>query len=344
MATTFPRFPELAGELRNQIWREAFQTATANRKIPVVIHHHPVRIHHYCMEDDLDNKSEFCGQHAYCSAPNDNAHKAHTILGAMFDGYFCLPSELSKQEFDNGNILLQNLSLACRESYNSYLSEFPEKMMIYSERWRPDQAPQSRQCRQLRCNTARDTLQVKDVPSYCSHQRHPNSSHSNREDIFHEAIREWFPKRPDSFPELRHLISNFRSVQLDFLVMEINPISSRRPFPAPDDDNDFQRFLIFFERLEYLTVLYQTKIGSLDSTAVEYKRVENVDDFAIDRNRDLVNSYGNCEEAYQDFAEGQLATDRVDCCWVPAPKGIRGKWIFKNLADPAEVFPATAVW
>jgi hypothetical protein len=248
----------------------------------------------------------------------------------MFNGYFSLPPNTSESDIEDD--ALCNLSLACTESHSVYLSEFPEKMTIYRGTWHP--SIETHQLRQVRCNPATDTLLVKEVPSYYSEQRHPSSSLNNPEDIFHQAIKEWYPQRPDVFASFRYLTSRFRHVEFTFMGDTFASDGSPLLFSKVFDEIKFRRFLVFFERLEHLYLCSKTK----GFTAVrEWRRVEDIKD-SHDAPTDntegefvgVSNSVLNCDNSYQEFVQVQsgLSPDSAECCWVPTPKGFGGNWLF----------------
>lgn len=319
---TFPRFSDLAIELRIQIWQHALDSATINRVIPVAINHHPAVIMHSCLPL-LEN---FCGQHSHCPLYNFDSGQPSSSVVCMFNGYFSLPADTSDIE----DYALRNLSLACTESHSLILLRYPETMTIYKQMWYPDVESHLR--RRVRCNPATDTLLVKAVPSYSSEQRHPSLSVNNPGDLYHQDIEKWFPQNADIFASFRYIISRFRHVVFSFL----NDFQSPRPLFSGDfDSTQFKQFLIFFEQLEHI---YLCSGEEHLKAARKWERVEDIEDrrdCSID-NMDLSNFVGvssgilNCDYGYNDYvrAQSELSADSGGCCWVPMPKGFGGSWLF----------------
>ncbi|RDL36302.1 Uncharacterized protein BP5553_05654 [Venustampulla echinocandica] len=321
--STFPRFSDLAIELRIQIWQDALHSATTNRAIPVAINHHPAVTMHSC----IPLLGSFCGQHSHCPSYNFDSGQPSSSVACMFNGYFSLPANTSDIE----DYALHSLSLACTESRSVVLLLYPETMTIYRKMWYPD--VESHQRRQVRCNPATDTLLVKAVPSYSSEQRHPSLSLNNPGDLYHQDLEKWFPQNADIFASFRYIISRFRHVVFSFL----SDFQTPRPlmFSGAFDCTLFQQFLIFFERLEHLYLCSDPEY----LTAVrEWERVENIEDprdGSMD-NMDLQNFVGvssgilNCDYGYNNYVRvhSELSADSGECCWVPMPKGFGGSWLF----------------
>ncbi|KIM96256.1 hypothetical protein OIDMADRAFT_70904, partial [Oidiodendron maius Zn] len=260
--STFPRFSDLAIELRIQIWQHALHSATANRVIPVAINHHPAVIMHSC----LPLLGSFCGQHNHCPSYNFDSGQPSSSVVCMFNGYFSLPANTS----DIDDYALRSLSLACTESHSLILLRYPETMIIYKQMWYPD--VESHQRRQVRCNPATDTLLVKAVPSYSSEQRHPSLSVNNPGDLYHQDLEKWFPQNADIFASFRHIISRFQHVVFSFL----SDFQSPRPlFSGVFDSTQFKQFLIFFERLEHI---YLCSGPEYLTAGREWERVEDIED------------------------------------------------------------------
>jgi hypothetical protein len=329
LLSTFPRFSDLAAELRIQIWQYALHSAT-NRVIPVAINHYPALTTHSC----LPLLGSFCGQHSHCPLYDSDSGQPSSSVVCMFNGYFSLPPNTSDIE----DSVLRSLSLVCTESYRTYLLQYPETIIIYKTTWYPD--IESHQRRQVRCNPATDTLLVKAVPSYSSEQRHPSLSLNNPEDLYHQDLEKWFPQNPDTFASFRYIMSKFRRVVFSFL----DDFETPRPllFSGAFDCPQFKQFLIFFEHLEHLYLCYDSE----HLIAVrEWERVEHVEDCrdGLMDNMDLQNFVGvssgilNCDYDYNDYVrvQSEISTDSGECCWVPKPKGFEGSWLFcsRNVFD-----------
>ncbi|OBT71308.1 hypothetical protein VF21_09119 [Pseudogymnoascus sp. 05NY08] len=183
----------------------------------------------------------------------------------MFNGYFSLPANTEDIE----DAAVRNLSLVCTESYRAFLVQYPETITIYKETWYPNVESHPR--RQVRCNPATDTLLVTAVPSYPSEQRHPSPSLDNPEDIYQLDLKKWFPLNPDTFAGFRNIISGFRRVVFSFLAP-----SPSLGFSGAFEDALFKRFLIFFERLEYLSLCADSE--HLTAPVREWERVGRVED------------------------------------------------------------------
>ncbi|KFY89951.1 hypothetical protein V500_05384 [Pseudogymnoascus sp. VKM F-4518 (FW-2643)] len=321
--STFPRFPDLALELRIQIWQHALHSAS-NRVIPVAINHHPVQTIHSC----VPLLKTFCGQHTHCPLHTSNPSQPSSSLVSMFNGYFSLPPNTPDIE----DAAVRNLSRVCTESYRAFVWQYPETMTVYRETWYPD--AKSHQRRQVRCNPATDTLLVKAVPSYPSGQRHPSPSLDNPEDLYQQDLKKWFPQNPDTFASFRTIISSFRHVVFGFLDDLETPRSLF--FSGALDDPQFRQFLIFFEHLEHLSLCSDSE----HLTAVrEWGRVERVEDRRREGSMDEMGlqsfvgvSSGilNCDYKYNEYVRGQseLSAESGGCCWVPMPRGFGGSWLF----------------
>lgn len=324
-SSTFPRFLDLAVELRIQIWQHALHSAS-NSVIPIAIHHQPVITMHSC----LALLGSFCGQHSHCPLYNSsNSGQPSSGLVSMLNGYFSLPANTSDIE----DSAVRNISLACTESYRAFIFQYPETITIYKEMWYPDVESHLR--RRVRCNPMTDTLLVKAVPSYSSEQTHPNSSPDNPEYLYQQDLKKWFPQNTDTFASFQNVISRFRRVVFSFLGDLDTPV--RPLFSGAFDDPQFKQFLIFFEHLEHLHL----RSDSEHSIAVrEWERVEHVEDsrdgLIIDDNMDLQNFVGvssgilNCDDNYRDYmrAQSEPLAGSGECCWVPMPRGFEGSWLF----------------
>jgi 2EXR family len=322
---TFPRFSDLAFELRNQIWQHALHSATVNRVIPVEINHHPAVIMHSC----LPLLESFCGQHSYCPLYVVNSRQPSSSVVCMFNGYFSLPVNISDIE----DAALHSLSLACTESHSVVLSQYPETMTIYRKTWYPDD--ESHQRRQVRCNPATDTLLITTVPSYSSEQRHPSSSRSDPGDLYHQTLEKWFPQDADIFSNFRSMISTFRHVGFTC----VSDLQTPGPllFSQAFDCTLFQRLLTFFERLEHL---YLCSDPEHEAAVREWERVEYIEDPRDDLmdNSELPNFVGvsssilNRDSGFKDYVRAQMefSANSGECCWVPIPKGVGGSWLFRS--------------
>ena len=325
-SSTFPRFLDLAVELRIQIWQHALHSAS-NSVIPVAIHHQPVVTIHSC----LALLGSFCGQHSHCPSYNSSdSGQPSSSLVSMLNGYFSLPANTSDIE----DSAVRNISLACTESYRAFLFQYPETITIYKDMWYPD--VESHQRRRVRCNPATDTLLVKAVPSYPSEQRHPNPSSSLEypEYLYQQDLKKWFPQNTNTFASFRSIISRFRRVEFSFLGDFDTPTQSS--FSGAFDDPQFKQFLIFFEHLEHL---YLRSNSEHSATVREWERVEHVEDRrdgSIDDNMDLQNFAGvssgilNCDDNYKDYVrvQSEPSAEGGECCWVPMPRGFEGSWLF----------------
>ena len=321
--STFPRFSDLAIELRIQIWQHAIHSATTNRVIPVAINHHPAVTIHSC----LPLLGSFCGEHSHCPSYNVDSGQPSSKVVCMFNGYFSLLANT----LDIEEHALHSLSLACTESYSVFLLQYPETMTIYRKAWYLDSEHHHR--RLVRCNPATDTLLVRDVPSYSSEQRHPSPSLNDPGDLYQQDLKNWFPQNADIFVSFRYMISRFRHVVFSFL----SDFETPRPllFSEAFDCTQFQQFLIFFERLEHLYLCSDLE----HLTAVrEWERVEDIGDLhdgSMD-NMDSQNFVGvssgilNCDDGYNYYVrvQSELSAGSEECCWVPMPKGFGGSWLF----------------
>jgi hypothetical protein len=323
--STFPRFSDLAIELRIQIWQNAL--AATNRVIPVTINHHPAVTMHSC----FPLLGSFCGQHSHCPSYNSDSGQPSSSMVCMFSGYFSLPANTEDIE-DSG---LRTLSLVCTESHSVVLLRYPETMTIYRKMWYPD--AESHQRRQVRCNPATDTLLVKAVPGYPSQQRHPSLSLNDPGDLYHEDLKKWFPQNADIFTSFRYILSSFRHVVFSFLSDFETP--GRPLFWGAFDSTLFRQFLAFFECLEHLYLCSDPENLTADK---EWERVESIK-FHLDGSMDNIedvqsfvdaaNGILNCDYSYV-RVQSNLSADSGECCWVPMPKGFGGSWLF----CPRDVF------
>lgn len=330
--STFPRFSQLPGELRIQIWQEALHAATDNRLIPVAINHHPAKINHSC----LSLGESFCGHHDHCPSYIPNSDQPSSNLACMFNGYFSLKSNDSDIKIENE--ALRSLKLVCTESHAIFLSEFPDTITVFDRMFIPGGPKPRRQ--QLRCNPARDILQVTEARNYWSKQNHPCSYHEDPLDIYHDAIETWFPQNRLVFANFRYLVSKFRRVRFDFWTgFETPSLGSRLKFSEDQVEDLFLRFSVSFEKLECLYLWYQRETGTAVS---EWRRVDSVQDLrggdldsmVAQRFSEASDGILNCDHRCMEYLHDQ--TDhKGECCWVPTPKVSGWNWDFrcKEISD-----------
>ncbi|KAK7970442.1 hypothetical protein PG988_009515 [Apiospora saccharicola] len=221
-AVHFPRFLNLAAELRSNIWLQALPDT--DRAIRLAMHHYTHSTMHSCVTVD----GNFCGCHSRC--PRYTEGQPSHIGVCMADGFFAVAEGDEDPEDDIvSGTLLRSLGLACRESREIVTRAYPETVRVW-EYVNPVSAARGgwdhgcRRSRQVRCNPATDILVITSMPDYSS--LHPADDGPNHGDT---QLAKQFSRDPEAFRHFRKIISSFQCVALDYIGNRADGL---------DDDDD----------------------------------------------------------------------------------------------------------